>query len=208
MAKRPASIEYRKELKDRIITVAEELFTANGFKAVKMDDISGRLGISKRTLYEIYPNKEELIYETFKSSTEKDSEAFLEKIQVCTDTMDILTEFFRQRVRQMKNVNPCLYHELSTYPRVQAYIEEFKKAHSDSARKFYTKCQEEGYILPDVNFDLLHQLHRLTTDAFFGSDDYLKYQPDEILRTMVSLFIRSICTDKGIKRIDAMLAES
>ena len=49
---------YRQELKEKILITAVELFHKNGIKSVKMDDIANELKISKRTLYEIYSNKE------------------------------------------------------------------------------------------------------------------------------------------------------
>ena len=52
---------YRESLREKIIVVAIEAFANEGIKAVKMDTIAHRLGISKRTLYEIYDNKEDLI---------------------------------------------------------------------------------------------------------------------------------------------------
>lgn len=48
----------RVELKDRIIETASEAFTAHGIKSITMDDIAASLGISKRTLYEVFQDKE------------------------------------------------------------------------------------------------------------------------------------------------------
>ena len=53
----------RVELKERIILAAVELFTTNGIKSITMDEIAASLGISKRTLYEVFPDKERAIVE-------------------------------------------------------------------------------------------------------------------------------------------------
>ena len=53
---------YRQELKGKILQTAMEEFTQKGVRAVKMDDIATRLSISKRTLYEIYSNKEDFVH--------------------------------------------------------------------------------------------------------------------------------------------------
>ena len=47
----------RAELRDRIIVKATEAFTAHGIKSITMDDIATSLGISKRTLYEVFEDK-------------------------------------------------------------------------------------------------------------------------------------------------------
>jgi AcrR family transcriptional regulator len=54
---------YRKGLKEKILQTSMQMFKVHGIKAVKMDDIATRLSISKRTLYEIYANKEDLLLE-------------------------------------------------------------------------------------------------------------------------------------------------
>ena len=57
---------YRENLKDRILSTAMADFAARGIRAVKMDDIANALSISKRTLYEVYENKEDLLFEGIK----------------------------------------------------------------------------------------------------------------------------------------------
>lgn len=52
---------YRKDLKERILVTSMRAFKERGIRSVRMDDIATTLGISKRTIYEIYSNKEELL---------------------------------------------------------------------------------------------------------------------------------------------------
>ena len=67
---------YRKELKGKILKTAMEQFLLHGIKKIKMDDIAKILGISKRTLYEIYQDKEQLLYEGL-LETEEHIDAYL-----------------------------------------------------------------------------------------------------------------------------------
>ena len=53
--------EYRQELKNKIVNFAMGEFFKRGVKAVKMDEISQGLHVSKRTVYEIFGDKEELL---------------------------------------------------------------------------------------------------------------------------------------------------
>lgn len=204
MSKRVVSTEYRKNLSVKILDVAMRLFHSNGIKGVKMDDVARELGISKRTLYEIYPTKEELIFETFKRTIEKTSEEFTERISSISDTMDILAEFVQQKVSQMKGVNPNLFEELRSYPRVNEYIEAYKIRHNQNSRRFFERGMDEGYILKDLNLDMIAEINHTFQESFFGSNLYMKYEPKDIFRTMLILFVRSVCTPAGIARIDDM----
>ena len=62
---------HKQELKDRIKKAASEMFFKNGIRQVRMDDIAHNLGISKRTLYEIYDNKEQLLLDVVKYNNEE-----------------------------------------------------------------------------------------------------------------------------------------
>ena len=59
---------YRSELRERILAIATQMFTTRGIRKVKMDDIANRLKISKRTLYEVYQNKEDLCWRCCKET--------------------------------------------------------------------------------------------------------------------------------------------
>ncbi|MBF4985337.1 helix-turn-helix transcriptional regulator, partial [Nonlabens mediterrranea] len=51
------------EIKSEILEKSMEMFLDLGFKSVTMDDISSEMGMSKKTLYSYFKNKEELITE-------------------------------------------------------------------------------------------------------------------------------------------------
>jgi len=55
--------QYKLGLRDKIVDVAMKLFIKKGIRLVRMDDVAHKLGISKRTIYELYEKKEDLLYE-------------------------------------------------------------------------------------------------------------------------------------------------
>ena len=70
--------EYKKELRGKLLTTAMEEFASRGIKAVKMDDIAAKLGISKRTMYEIYSTKEDILLEGILKHDENEERQFAE----------------------------------------------------------------------------------------------------------------------------------
>ena len=77
--------------------MARKAFSLHGIKAVKMDDIASTMKISKRTLYETYQNKEELLFDVLVDSY-KEWETKMELFAKQTDDiMDLLLEFLRDR---------------------------------------------------------------------------------------------------------------
>ena len=131
---------YRLGLKQKILSTAIELFNERGVRAVKMDDISSELSISKRTLYE-------------------DSEVVLAKIAKDSKTViDILIKIYRLKVEELKNVHPSFYTEMGKYKKIMAYLDEQNKSRKKQQVEFIKRGISEGYFRTDVNYDLVLQL--------------------------------------------------
>jgi len=110
---------YRQELKVRILQTAMREFKQKGIRDVRMDDIAGILGISKRTLYEIYENKEELLL----AGLHEEDLAKHEKLQALSadgknTVMDILITIYNNDLTEITNTNPLFFAGLCKYPRV------------------------------------------------------------------------------------------
>lgn len=113
---------YKKALKGRILEAAMKAFAERGVKAVRMDDISQSLSISKRTLYEIYSDKEELLYQGVMLFDQKQKKSMSAFIQKADSVMDIIIETYQRRVVRTGSVNPLFYEDIQKYPKVVEYL--------------------------------------------------------------------------------------
>ena len=77
----------KKKLKEQIVETAMEAFTKLGIRCVRMDDIALSLSISKRTLYELFRDKENLLLEGLRMQQQQMNEAMIE---VTTRTENVL----------------------------------------------------------------------------------------------------------------------
>ena len=114
---------YRRELKGRILEVAMREFKRKGVRSVKMDDIARILSISKRTLYEIYSDKQELLLEGIRHE-ERMHDEHISKFASGKGVIDILMEFYRMQINQIGDVNPLFYDDVKKYKMVRDYIRE------------------------------------------------------------------------------------
>ena len=73
--------------KERIIEQAMHMFVSQGIKSVRMDDIAQQLGVSKRTLYELFGDKEGLLYLAMDRYFEKKR---IERAAVCAHARNVL----------------------------------------------------------------------------------------------------------------------
>jgi AcrR family transcriptional regulator len=208
MNKSNTPTEYRQELRNKILKTASEQFRAKGLKAVKMDDIAGILSISKRTMYEIYENKEQLLMESVK----EDHQKFDEQMQAYIDSgnrhvIDIILAFYRLKMNALSKVNPLYYSELQRYPEIIQWMEQKHQQHEHKKQLFFKQGIEEGYFRPDADYELLCKVSSGTMNYIMENQLYKQYDPKEIFRNVSMLFLRGLCTLKGISEFDSQIAK-
>lgn len=197
---------YRKELRERILTTALKEFFQRGLRAVRMDDIAKQLGISKRTLYEIFKDKEELLYECVKYSCEKEHEEILAHREDCkADVMEMLVDFIQIRLASMSSANPAFFTELGRYKRVLDYLLAYRKVRGDDCKYFIGLAQQQGYIRTDIDMDLLGRIFQISVDNIMKTELFKQFELPIIFRNLLFVWMRGISTEKGINKIDMII---
>ena len=186
--------------------VATREFTTIGVKSVKMDDIARKLKISKRTLYEIYDNKEQLLLESVARRIHE-FDATLERFDSSGEkqVIDIILEFYRLQMEELRDMNPVYYEDLHKYPRVMSFLEQVNKEHKAHSKDFFKRGVLEGYFRNEFNYELISLLGNNVMQNVMESKLYNTYSLQDIFRNVVMLFIRGLCTAKGILELDRQL---
>lgn len=191
---------YKKGLREVILKTAMKAFTEKGIRAVKMDDIAESLAISKRTMYEIYATKEELLYEGVKLSRESSKERF-RALSQGNDVMEIVLMVYQVRLEEANATNPLFYDDLVKYPRVLRYLNREKKSLRERMMQFFERGIKEGYFRDDVNYELVPLLFDALSRYIREERLYKKYSIKDIFRGMPLVLLRGICTEKGIEKL-------
>lgn len=196
---------YRESLKEKILAVAMSAFFEKGVKAVKMDDIANSLSISKRTLYEIYKNKEDLLFEGIKRHKQTKKENLRMYAAGSTNVMDFILHSFKLTIAEIRSTDPTFYSDLLKYPKILKYFEEETKNTQDEFFAFLNRGIEEGYFLANINYDLVTSLLDAQYRHVMMAQLYKKYTMEEICNNLIYVSLRGICTIKGIRVLDASL---
>lgn len=197
---------YRQSLRDRILDAAMILFAKHGIRAVKMDDVSHALSISKRTLYELYDNKEQVLLEGVKKYRKKRHEEFLQEVERSKDIMDIILYIYRIKMEEFQLVNPNFYSDLARYPNILASIE---RDHDEQHKQFMDFMQRgisEGYFRSDLNYDLIGRLFEALGRYMMENELYRSYSMEELFRNMIFVTLRGFCTKKGVDKLDTFFS--
>ena len=199
---------YRQQLKGRILQIATALFHQHGIKQVKMDDIANDLRISKRTLYEVYENKEDLLFEVLQQHDSVERQQLLEFDKPGTNVINIILEIYRVRTAEFITVNPLFFEDLQKYPNLLTYV---RKLHDDKEAEivaFIERGKNEGLFLENVNYGIVRELTFASEQFVMNNFFFKRYDITELSRIMIMLFVRGICTEKGIKLLDQYFSEN
>ncbi len=197
---------YRRELKGRILEVAMREFKRKGVRSVKMDDIARILTISKRTLYEIYSDKQELLLEGIRHE-ERMHDEHISKFASGKGAIDILMEFYRMQINQIGDVNPNFYDDVKKYKMVRDYIRERHLIHQQKGLDFFKKGVKDGFFRNDIDYELISRLAEDVSRLVMESSMYSEYSLEHVFRNIFFLFFRGFSTPKGIEVMDSLLAE-
>lgn len=196
---------YKLQLKERILDTAMQAFIAHGIRAVKMDDISQELGISKRTLYELYDNKEDLLYAGVVKRRGRQEQEMLRLASQGHNVMSILLHVYKKKVEELKMVAPQFYEDLEKYPRVMELLAESHRHNRTRMMQFLHKGVDEGYFRQDVDYIIVAELFDAIGNHIMTQQLYKHYNIELLFRNLVFISLRGICTQKGVKALDDSL---
>ena len=196
---------YRQELKEKILITAINLFHKHGIRSVKMDDIANGLKISKRTLYEIYSNKEELLLEVVRRDKQREKRRMDEIGRTGSNVINIIIEICRFRLEEFSQINPLFFEEIHKYPELLAYVRRVHDEREIDAHAFIQRGIDEGLFLPNLNYNIVRTMTVALQNAIMNQYLYKKYDIKELAHVSILFFIRAYCTMKGVKLLDEEL---
>ena len=198
--------EYRKELKSRIIDYAMGEFYKRGVRAVKMDEISQGLHVSKRTVYEIFGDKEELLLAGLKiKSLEMREKLETYSCNVAHNVVDIIGYFYKLQMEVNSMVGVAFYEEIHRMPRV---IEFFKQEHEREFAdrvKFLKAGVEERLFCQDIDYSLTMELLSASMSEIMRNQIYKKYSMQQIFDNFFLVIIRGFFTERGAALLNKVI---
>ena len=196
---------YKQGLRDKIIAAATRAFVERGIRQVKMDDVASVLTISKRTLYEIFETKEELLFECVKQYYDNRSSRMEVKSQHCKNVMEILLATYKMKVEEFRQTNPQFYADLAKYPQVAQFLNKQNQLMRTKMENFIDRGRNEGFFRQDVNYGIAAHIFDALGEYVVGRQLYRQYDIEEIFHNLIFVSLRGLCTEKGIKAIDKMI---
>ena len=196
------------ELKERIIENASMLFLRNGIKSMTMSDIANEMGISKRTLYEVFRDKEDLLEECLDYQHTKADKEIKRLTEDSENVIDTLIRLYAQNFHQVFSVSKSLINDLKKYHgHLFRKIEERRKEGIYDFIPLLKKGVEQGLIRNDINFEIMMWLLKTQFNAILDETAVPtgKYSINQFVQAIIQNFLRGIATPLGNERIDRLM---
>lgn len=205
MVKDDSSRCNRPGLKENIQAKAAELFLRNGVRHVLMDDIAAALSISKRTVYEVFPTKADLLFAVVSAREAHEEDHMRRYVEAHPDTIDIVVEFYRRNIKELQEINPLFFEDVHKYPAIMNYLREKHEMRHQHTIEFIKRGVNDGYFRGDVNYEVFKCMGDASSQYVMSSKLYKRFPLDELFRTLLMVMLRGICTEKGADAVDAHL---
>ncbi len=193
--------------RDMIVDAAAELFMQQGIKNTSMDDIARATGMSKKTLYTHFDDKEDLLIACIEQRF-AESEHIIEQMRHNGSTvLETVMNHYRDHAANINSQSPNLMVELRKYPRAMQTMMAMQEKHLDTARKFYELGVEQGVFIEGPNYELIARLSMLLSGQPIPSSIAQRYTMADLSKVYLYTFIRSITTERGRRIFDDTLSE-
>ena len=192
------------EKRDEILMKICKMFHKYGIKSVTMDDIAHKLGISKKTLYENFKDKKDLVKKSVefinKSSYHSDLEQEFKKNK---NAIEQLIFIYVTGYKLADEYNFSYEYDLKKY-----YPEVFEQYHKTRREKIFSgvisnlnQGINEGFFNNDFNPEIIALIHTSKIECIIQNSLIRdsKYDMKEIFKQMFYYHLRAISTEKGLK---------
>lgn len=198
-------------MKERILLKARELFQQYGVKSITMDEIASQLGVSKKTIYQFFSDKDELVLVVFSD--------FIDKIEAeCSSLKNQFPNAILEVVNLMhyvldlfSRINPVMLYDLKKFhPKAyQVFLNYKNEFLYNSIVANLKRGIEEGVYRKNLNVDILAKFRIESIELAFDQQLFPagKYNLVEVQKVFIESYLFGISSLEGHKMISDYLEQ-
>jgi AcrR family transcriptional regulator len=199
------------DVKERILDKATDLFLRYGIRSITMDEIATQLGISKKTIYQFFTDKDDMVSAVIDREIGKNevecaefrhqAENAVHQIFMAQDSAD----------EMLRYTNPLILYDLEKHhPRAFQRLKRFKYEFLYNVLMDNMQWgMDQGVYRPDLNKDIVLKTRIENSFLVFNPDIFpvSRYRVVEVAYELSILYLYSLVTDKGKALIEKYTTE-
>jgi AcrR family transcriptional regulator len=194
------------ETKNRIVGGAGQLFFQYGIRNVSMDDIAKEIGMSKKTIYQYFADKDELVYAFMQMSMMEQMKEMRETAEKSENVIEELHLAMVKTREMFSKVNPIILFELRKYhPKAWELFNQCKEGEMQAhIIKTMQKGIKEGFFRANIDVEILARMRLELIQIIFDTRVFPPTQFNflEVNLQLFEHFIYGIITLKGLNLLN------
>ncbi|MEY3577024.1 MAG: hypothetical protein RL394_607 [Bacteroidota bacterium] len=199
------------DTKERIIEQARDLFLRLGIRSVSMDDVAGLMGMSKKTLYQHFEDKDELVERVVTCETTRMQDECHNCANSAQNSVEEIFKTMEMVMQHFRNMNPMVLFDLHKFHgKAYAKFMEHKNIFLlDFISTNLKRGVSEGYFRQDIKIDILAKFRLESMMLAFNMEAFppAKYNVAEVTITLIENFLYGLATESGFKLIEQYKAK-
>lgn len=192
------------DVRARIIEAARRQFFSIGYQAVTVDQLAAELGISKKTLYQHFPGKDELLEQVMETTMLEMEVEIRQVLDSQKDFLEKLRRFLTLMAERLSSISKRLHSDMRRCnPALWERLEEFRRVHVlSNIAAFLEEGTAKGAVRTDVNPEVF-------TLAFFAAVERVinptvltthSFSGAQAFQSILEIFFEGILTPKTQSR--------
>lgn len=178
-----------------------EQFSRFGVRTVTMEDLARLAGVSKKTIYQEFADKKELINETFKNILEEDRKKMAFIVESGDGVIEHLVKTSKMMRERLQNMNPIAILEIQKYfPESWKMFEDFKSnVIMNDLMNVIQLGKDLGYFRVEIDSEILAKARMNQITSCFDPANFTdpNYNLVEEQMVLMDHFLHGIFTEKG-----------
>ena len=189
-------------MKEKIIETSLQQFLAHGIRDITMQKLVLTLGISTKTMYKYFKDKEELLEECLKVHYKESDNGILHIINGSPNVVASIWRVYSKVIDLDFGINLLFYHDLNYYyPDLQdKVIKQYSKGAFETLTGIIELGIHEGYFLACLESPVVLETLTILYTSVTRYNAYKEFgMKHELIKHTIAIYLRGICTDKGLR---------
>ncbi len=188
-------------MKERILAEAERLFWKYGVRSVTMEDIARKLGISKKTIYQHFSDKEQILYQVIEQKTGRNQSEMNCMVTETANPVEEILSVLNMMQKQADQISPNFFIDIKRYyPQAFTLFRQYKEGEiMRSILENIQKGVSQGLYRSDINPAILARLRVEQIELAFNNEIFPtdQYSMHDIQAELMHHFVRGMLTETG-----------
>jgi AcrR family transcriptional regulator len=192
----------RDDIRERAIETTSEIVLKCGNLSVRMDDVAQELSVSKRTLYEIFGSKEELLVECMKRHIARMSKIIADEMGREENVLTVFIKHLEVLIAESRERDHNKFEDMDKYPKLKKLFHEHLADMACRMRGFMELGVRQGVFRDDLNMDVLMKSFSAMGTMANKESESGQFRYDELIDGTIVVLLRGIATPKGMEKLD------